>query len=319
MTKQQNMNINKPHQIINLDDLTVLFVTGKDATKFLHAQFTNDLASLPVNSWQYSGYCTPKGRLLAFMTIARINDNEYLLILPAEVCESILPRLRMFVMRDDVTISPQHEQLHIAGIVSAADVLSDNGLVTEKATGKLVALDNTYMLTINEEMGRYLYIADPERIDRLPLDLADRNNWTQLDIQAGVPAIVTATLEAFVPQMVNLDLIGAVNFKKGCYPGQEVVARVHYLGKIKQRMFVATTTAIKPAKPGDKIYIAEQKDKLAGTVVQASNMNSGQILQLVLQTEAVSGNADFRLGDIDGDKVIVGTQPYTIIDTENQQ
>lgn len=312
------MKTNNPHQIINLDDLTSLFVAGEDATKFLHAQFTNDLANLPVNSWQYSGYCTPKGRLLAFMTIARINDNEYLLILPAEICESILPRLRMFVMRDDVTISPQHEQLHIAGIVSSADELSDNGLVAEKETGKLVTLDNTYMLTINEETGRYLYIAGSDKINRLSLDPADRNNWTQLDIQAGIPAIVTATLEAFVPQMVNLDLIGAVNFKKGCYPGQEVVARVHYLGKIKQRMFVATTAATKLAKPGDKVYIAGQNDKVAGTVVQASNMNSGQILQLVLQTEAVSENADIRLSAIDGDKLIVGMQPYTVIDTDNQ-
>ncbi len=312
------MNTKKPNQIINLDDLTSLLVTGKDATKFLHAQFTNDLANLPVNSWQYSGYCTPKGRLLAFMTIARINDNEYLLITPAEISESFLARLRMFVMRDDVTISPQDKQLHIVGIVSSADVLSSNGLATALETGELITADNTYLLTINQKTGRYLYIADSGRISRLPLDPADRTYWTQLDIQAGIPAVVTATLEAFVPQMVNLDLIGAVNFKKGCYPGQEVVARVHYLGKIKQRMFVATAPANKLARPGDKVYYARQKDKAAGTVVQAANTNSGQILQLVLQTEAVSKNADIRLFDIDGEKVIMDTQPYTVIDTENQ-
>jgi folate-binding protein YgfZ len=312
------MNTKKPNQIINLDDLTSLLVTGKDATKFLHAQFTNDLANLPVNSWQYSGYCTPKGRLLAFMTIARINDNEYLLITPAEISESLLARLRMFVMRDDVTISPQDKQLHIVGIVSSADVLSSNGLATAQETGELVTADNTYMLTINHKTGRYLYIADSERISRLPLDSADRNYWTKLDIQAGIPALVTATLEAFVPQMVNLDLIGAVNFKKGCYPGQEVVARVHYLGKIKQRMFVATTPAKKLTTPGNKVYYAGQKDKVAGTVVQAAITNSGQILQLVLQTEAVSENADIRLCDIDGDKIIVDTQPYTVIDAEKQ-
>jgi folate-binding protein YgfZ len=312
------MNTKKPNQIINLDDLTSLLVTGKDATKFLHAQFTNDLANLPVNSWQYSGYCTPKGRLLAFMTIARINDNEYLLITPAEISESLLARLRMFVMRDDVTISPQDPQQHTVGIVSSADVLSSNGLAAAEETGKLVNTDNTFTLTINEETGRYLYIADAERISRLALDPADRNYWTQLDIQAGIPAIVTATLEAFVPQMVNLDLIGAVNFKKGCYPGQEVVARVHYLGKIKQRMFVATTPAKKLTTPGNKVYYAGQKDKVAGTVVQAAITNSGQILQLVLQTEAVSENADIRLCDIDGDKIIVDTQPYTVIDAEKQ-
>ncbi|MCK5359372.1 MAG: hypothetical protein KAJ95_02025, partial [Gammaproteobacteria bacterium] len=100
------MNTTTQTKIIQLDDLTSLHVTGNDATKFLHAQFTNDLENLPIYSWQYSSYCTPKGRILSFMTIARLDDHEYLLIMPKPVSENILPRLRMFVMRDDVTITP---------------------------------------------------------------------------------------------------------------------------------------------------------------------------------------------------------------------
>ena len=308
------MNTNTQSQIIQLDDLTTLHVTGSDASKFLHAQFTNDLANLPVNSWQYSGYCTPKGRLLAFMTIARVGENKYLLILPADISESILPRLRMFVMRDDVTISPQQGQVSIAGIVSSAEALSTTGLVFENETGRLTNEDSSYLLTIDDEAGRYLYIGNIDSIKALSLPTTHRGNWTVLDIQSGIPAILATTQEAFVPQMVNLDLIGAVNFKKGCYPGQEIVARVHYLGKIKQRMYVMTTSHKGVCNPGDKLYITGQEDKTAGTVVQVADIDPGQILQVVLQTKAVTENAEIQLGTGDGIKLILATQPYPVED-----
>ena len=131
------MNDNPQANTIRLNDLTSLHVTGSDATKFLHAQFTNDLANLPVNSWQYSGYCTPKGRLLAFMTIARLDENEFLLILPAEISDKTLPRLRMFVMRDDVTITPQDENISITGILGFTDNLPGIDLTQINESGKL--------------------------------------------------------------------------------------------------------------------------------------------------------------------------------------
>ena len=304
--------------LINLNDLTSLQVTGNDATKFLHAQFTNDLANLPVNSWQYSGYCTPKGRLLAFMTIARVDENEYLLILPATISENILPRLRMFVMRDDVTIEPQLEHLGIIGITGNIIALADIALPAADESGKLTRDENSYLLTIenghNAKPERYIYLSDIETISNLAQPGANPNDWTLRDIQAGIPSIVAATQEAFVPQMVNLDLIGAVNFKKGCYPGQEVVARVHYLGKIKQRMFIVRCEGATTAAPDDKIYISGQADKAVGTVVQSAAINSHHLLQVVLQTTAVIDKADIRLGSTDGEKLIVESQPYIILE-----
>ncbi|GBE08245.1 tRNA-modifying protein YgfZ [bacterium BMS3Bbin11] len=302
---------------IRLDDLTSLRVTGSDASKFLHAQFTNDLANLAVNSWQYSGYCTPKGRLLVFMTIARLDKNEFLLILPAEISDKILSRLRMFVMRDDVTITPQDVNTSITGILGAADNLSGIGLTQKKENGKLSRDGNNNLLTIDYESGRFLYIGKSIKFDTNTS--TDRSNWTLLDIQAGIPAIVLATQETFVPQMVNLDLIGAVNFKKGCYPGQEIVARVHYLGKIKQRMFVAETSRKELAQPNDKIYIAGQPDKAAGTVVQAAISDSNQCLQVVLQTKVIDENLDLRLGSPDGEKLTMGTQPYSVLSVSGDE
>ena len=311
------MNDNTQANTISLDDLTSLHVTGSDATKFLHAQFTNDLANLPVNSWQYSGYCTPKGRLLAFMTIARLDENAFMLILPAEVSDKILPRLRMFVMRDDVTIEPQDENTSITGILDFSDNLPGIDLTQINESGKLSRDGNTCLLTIDAESGRFLYIGETANLDAEAS--ADRSSWTLRDIQAGIPAIVLATQEAFVPQMVNLDLIGAVNFKKGCYPGQEIVARVHYLGKIKQRMFLVETSSNELAQPNDRIYIAGQPDKAAGTVVQAAKADSNQSLQAVLQTKVVDENLDLRLGSADGEKLTMGDQPYSVSDTEKEK
>ncbi|MEA1888198.1 MAG: hypothetical protein U9N50_00260 [Pseudomonadota bacterium] len=311
------MNDNTQAKAIRLDDLTSLHVSGDDAAKFLHAQFTNDLANLPVNSWQYSGYCTPKGRLLAFITIVRLDENEFLLVLPAEVSEKILPRLRMFVMRDDVKIAPQNKNTSITGIPGSTGNLPENDLVAEKENGKLIRDNNNSLLTLDYDTGRFLNIGESAKI---ALGAStNRNSWTLADIQAGIPAVVLATQEAFVPQMVNLDLIGAVNFKKGCYPGQEIVARVHYLGKIKQRMYVLETSSKEPARPGDKIYIAGEKDKAAGTVVQAAINDSTQYVQAVLQTKGVDENLDLRLASADGDKLTMSDQPYSVSDTEKEK
>jgi len=119
--------------------------------------------------------------------------------------------------------------------------------------------------------------------------------------------------------MVNLDLIGAVNFKKGCYPGQEIVARVHYLGKIKQRMYVVETSNNGLAQPNDRIYVAGQSDKAAGTVVQAAISDSTQYLQAVLQTSTIDENLDLRLGTADGEKLTMGDQPYSVSDNEKEK
>jgi folate-binding protein YgfZ len=303
--------------IVHLDDMTSLHVAGEDATKFLHAQFTNDLANLPVNQWQYTGYCTPKGRLLSFMMIARTGDNNYRLIMPADVADSILPRLRMFVMRDDVTIVVQDNERGITGILADPTTLKEHGLDCEPEPGHLKALPgDSLLMTLDSEPGRYLYLSGRDQISKISLPATDRDMWTGLDISAGIPAVVTATQEAFVPQMVNLDLIGAVNFKKGCYPGQEVVARVHYLGKIKQRMYQANCSGSTPANPGDKLYIAGEEEKAAGTVVQSAMHDSKQILQVVLQTSAYEESADIRLSSHDGEAISFPEQPYSV-NTEN--
>jgi len=285
-----NTQSNRP---IELDHLASLHVTGKDATRFLHAQFTNDLERLPVGDWQYSGYCTPKGRLLAFMTILRQGDSEYRLIVDRSVIDTFLPRLRMFVLRDDVTIEP--DEGHIVGVMGTGNASSmPAGLAR-------IALDDQRALIIGTaEAG------EPDGAD----------DWILRDIEAGIPTITAATQEAFVPQMVNLDLIGAVNFKKGCYPGQEVVARVHYLGRTKQRMFLLNTSGNIDLKPGDKIDRAGDPGNAAGTVVNSATDGSATRVLAVLQTRVVQEKEPLQCGDTEGIGLSVEDLPYAIPELE---
>lgn len=289
---------------MNLDHLAYLVVSGNDATKFLHAQFTNDLESLPVMHWQYTGYCTPKGRLLAFMIALKRAENDYLLILDSSVLEKFQPRLTMFVMRDDVSI-----QAGNGTVLGAIDVLpADWNVDQPPETGEALSAGDNCLLTIDEQ--RWMYI-DASGSDSGTAKDADE--WIRQDILAGIPAVSEATHESFVPQMTNMDLIGAVNFKKGCYPGQEVVARVHYLGRIKQRMFRASVDAT-DVKAGDAIYSEDQDSKAAGTVVSAANDSQGTMLLAVLQTSAIIEGKSLHLGGPGGPQLTIQELPYAIPD-----
>ena len=202
--------------------------------------------------------------------------------------------------------------------MAPANVLTDAGFYFTQEPGLLSNKNNRCILTLDAGTERYLCISHKDLLDTSSFEAADRADWTLLDIHAGIPAILSKTQEAYVPQMVNLDLIGAVNFKKGCYPGQEIVARVHYLGKIKQRMYVLTAQGDKMAKPADNIYIAGQPDKSTGTVVQVAKDEAVQVIQAVLQTKAVDENADFRLATEDGEKMTLTAQPYSVSDVKER-
>ena len=293
-------------RIINLDHLAYLVVSGNDATKFLHAQFTNDLESLPVLHWQYTGYCTPKGRLLAFMIALKRGENDYLLIMDNSVMEKFQPRLSMFVMRDDVSIV--RGEAGLRGVLQALPEEWKDAHSPVPEPGEASCHGNNCLLAIDAH--RWLVIDETGSSKDAA---SDSDSWIRQDILAGIPTVTSATQEAFVPQMVNLDLIGAVNFKKGCYPGQEVVARVHYLGKIKQRMFYATIEEGGDVSAGDPVYSAAQPDKAAGTIVSVV-ADGGTALLAVLQTKAVASGESLRLGSQEGPLLTLQKLPYPIPD-----
>lgn len=275
--------------------LSLLKFTGADAPAFLQGQLTNDINKLDSN-WQYSGYCSPKGRLLALFMLWKHNDELYGL-LPSSLVEATSKRLRMYVMRSKVTIEVI-DNIHIS-----------YSLTSTKQRFECKHSDNEIVLGFGQ------------RDLLLNLNSNQTNNtvdqkWLSLNIKDGLPEITDKSAELFVPQMINLDLLGGIDFKKGCYTGQEIVARMHYLGKLKQRMFICTLNR----QADDKPLLTD----FTGLKVMSADKNAGHILcnqdnqaLAVLRTEYTekSVHAGLTIESLDGKKIglsINNTQPYSL-------
>jgi len=286
------MKLDSKHHPIN--NVSVLKFSGADTLSFLQGQLSNDINALS-SSWQYSGYCSPKGRLLALFQIWKGEECIYATI-DRTLVEATVKRLRMFVMRSEVTID-QLETARCSGVI----------VDSSEPESKLEECTKRFSVDIKQSK-HTLYFGDRALlIDLQPSDLAspahaDSQDWNLASIAAGEPTIDADNVELFVPQMVNLDLLDGINFKKGCYTGQEIVARMHYLGKLKQRMFVCQLNGI--AASGEKILAAE---KNAGNVVSVA----GSLALAVIRRELL----DSELTTESGAKLVPwSTQPYSIPD-----
>ncbi len=234
--------------------LALLEFTGDDAKSFLQGQLSNDINDITNETSQLSGYCNPKGRLLALFHIFSIDDKIYLQF-PKSLLAKIQKRLQMYVMMSKVKIKDCSDELASIGLSGkeidvllskhftqlpkkAWDVLSENNLTIINLSFGQSNSQSRVQITGSIDSIKELtdkLIASGQSLSN---NVLSKNElWTQLDIQAGIPSITEKTYEAFVPQMINLDTIGGVNFKKGCYTGQEIVARMHYLGKPKRLMY----------------------------------------------------------------------------------
>ena len=301
--------------IETLDYLTLLKITGDDAASFLQGQLTNDI-ELATKQWQYSGYCSPKGRLLALFTIWRNHDGIFALI-DNSLVESTLKRLRMYVMRSKVVIE-EVESHQYAILKPSQDELVKQGILSEEITNKnnydFVTQSNNHCLFFDN---RLLIIA-PSPIEIETINQDKQQHWLQEDIKTGLPQVNEQSAELFIPQMLNLDILNGINFKKGCYTGQEIVARMHYLGKLKQRMFVCTLHSNKDdknpsenIKAGDKIYKDTLMTAAAGNIVSANH----NIALAVLRLDSVEeGNQDNVFFSVNEDTILKvnEAQPYSL-------
>lgn len=232
-----------------------LEVTGEDAATFLQGQLTNDIHQVTNQHAIYSGFCNPKGRLIGFFIIIKFNGS-YLLILPRSILESIYKKLSMYILRSKVKLTMQDEAIQIYGLLdknknSNNEAFPENNLdVINSNECHMIKLQGVgrFMLVGLKDACQALIHENPELLVN-----QDINLWKQEEILSGSPNIYPATQEAFIPQSLNLDLMDAINFKKGCYTGQEIVARTHYLGKPKRRMFIAKAKAALNSSIGDPI------------------------------------------------------------------
>jgi len=293
----------------NITQLGLLKISGQDACQFLQGQLTNDVTLLGKN-WQFSGYCNPKGRLIALLILWQQGDDFYAL-LHQSLLESVQKRLAMYVMRSKVTISEVQEP-SLLGIHSEAELkslTSDSALdyenILSNGHGEITLSNDIACLRINN---RFLLVGDKTLKESRTNADPENTTWQQADIAEGLPQVTDGSTELFIPQMLNLDLLNGINFKKGCYTGQEIVARMHYLGKLKQRMFVCDykTNNNQEFQPGDKIYAGQEQSKTAGTMVSIDPHN--QRLLAVLRLDQIESDLF-----LDSDtKITVDTEQPTI-------
>jgi hypothetical protein len=300
--------------LVDLSHNALLAVTGDDAAAFLHGQLTNDVQALPQGAAQWTGWCTPKGRLLATFLLLRRVDG-FLLMLPAEIAPAIAKRLGMFVLRSKVKIADAGETLARMGFAGkTAGVIVARHFGHTPDPMRSVEKDGATCIALDDE--RFVILAPaahaPQLWETLSLNAtpAGPDAWEWSMIHAGIPTIGASTQEAFVPQMANLDLVGGVSFRKGCYPGQEIVARTQYRGILKRRMALAHLGGAARPMPGQNVYSAAFGDQAAGTIVNvASAPGGGFDLLVVAQLESLA-DGDLRWNAPDGAPLEVRARPY---------
>jgi folate-binding protein YgfZ len=258
-----------------LDEVGLISFSGDDAVSFLQAQLTSDVAALGVDKTQYTGYCSPKGRLLATFLLWRF-DDEVVLQLPAALRENVQSRLARYVLRARVKIADATARYALFG-VAGTDALNAIAALASVASRQ------------------------------------DSAHWAALDVAAGIPVITAATQDAYVPQMVNLDLVGGVSYAKGCYPGQEIVARTHYLGRLKQRMYRIGVRGVAALEAGQPLYSPEfGPDQGSGAVLYTGARSGGLHEALAVVQRSSAEGQSVHLGSLDGPAVEFLSLPYTL-------
>ena len=303
-----------PTTVHTLETFGLLAFTGPDARAFLQGQLSCDVEGLAAEAVTPGSYSTPKGRMLATFLLWAETDGCRLL-LPRELCEPLRKRLAMFILRAKVKaedISARHRFFGLPGS-TLADILAPLGIAAPAQPYRATMAAGYTALRL--DVDRVLLVAPAESVtgaapgEPLASAAADSGAWALADIRSGLPWILPATQEQFVPQTANLDLIGGVSFSKGCYPGQEIVARMHYLGRLKERMLRAHVDAPPPA-PGTRLYSAAFGAQAAGTVVNAAPSPDGGSELLAVAQLAAAGT--LALAQPDGPRLRSLPLPYAV-------
>ena len=309
----------------DLSQLGLIRLQGPDSDSFLQGQLTCDVRQLRAEHSLLGAYCSPKGRALACLRLFRHGDAIYL-ALPRELVETTLTRLRRYVLRSRTTLDDASDELvgiGVAGADSAQVLAARLGALPETVNGVThsAAPDGSGITTLRlpgpvPRFALYGTAADLAVIwtALAPICVAaDDTPWRLLDILAGLPSVYAATADAFVPQMLNLDVLDGISFQKGCYTGQEVVARTHYLGKLKRRMYRARLDSPHTPQPGDALFSAQaDASQGAGRIVDAvAHPEGGQMLLAVALVHCAE-QGTLQLGNAEGPVLHLEALPYAV-------
>ena len=295
--------------VCRLADRGVIRARGADAGKFLQGQLTNDVLTLAPGAVRLAGFCSAKGRLQATFLIWRDGD-DYLLACPLSLLAPTLKRLSMFVLRAQCKLSDASAELELVGVAgpAATAMLGDMAVWTrhDRGASSIVRLPDAAGLE------RCLVVAaSGTEIDVAAAPALTLATWRWLDVESGIVTIEAATVDRFVPQMVNLELVGGVDFQKGCYPGQEVVARSQYRGTTKRRAFLFDCDVVPGL--GQDVFAATEGGEAVGTIVNAAPHpeHAGGSALVEVRLAALEG-AELRLGTSDGPRLHRRELPYAV-------
>ncbi|NBP19733.1 MAG: folate-binding protein [Burkholderiaceae bacterium] len=307
-----------PPTICRLPDWGLILVEGPDASSFLQGQLTNSVLGLsPTSSGaiaqgssaaRLTGYCTAKGRLLASAWISLHSSpsvTQYALFVSRDLAAVFAKRLSMFVLRSKVAIRDVSEDWPVYGAMEPIEQLLTHLPADAIALAMQTPEDSNLM--------KRIVFASQMTVDAQ----ANASAWNMAEVLSGIPRIVAATQDQFVPQMVNLESVGGVDFKKGCYPGQEVVARSQYRGAIKRRLFLAKAqTPIESCPPGTEIFHEEDPGQPAGMVVLSSpNLNNPLWIDIQIECKSeLAQSSKLHLGEASGPSLELGKLPYSLVE-----
>jgi len=296
-----------------IEGLGVIRAAGADAATFLQGQLTNDVASLSESRACLAGFCSAKGRLQASFVVWREGPDSFLLACSQDLLANTLKRLAMFVLRAKCRLSDASGEIALWGVVGASAVARLDGAPPwqlRENSGQTIV-----RLTDADGLVRAL-VAAPAADAGVAADAPalDPDAWRWLDVRSGVVTIEAATVDRFVPQMVNFELVGGVDFKKGCYPGQEVVARSQYRGTTKRRTFLFECDAL--PRPGEDVFASTGEgaaSEAAGTVATAAAGPGGSSASALIEVRLAALDSDLRLGSASGPQLRQVDLPYRVV------
>ena len=262
---------------IHLEDAGIVRVSGADAVKFLQGQLSNDVSKLGALQSQLAGLHNPQGRTIALLRLVQWNADDILAVLPRELAPVVAMRLAKYVLRAKVKVVDESAAWRTVGLIGAGP--TDGGTDLPGSVGAQVHAEGTVFVRVGDQPARWLMLS-PSSADvvspLLDYTPTDRATWQRLEVASGQPQVLAATSEEFVAQMLNLDAMNAIAFDKGCYTGQEVIARAHYRGRVKRRMQRFVSRQPCQLSPGD-----------------SGELTDGRTFKVVLSAQLADGRCDF--------------------------
>ncbi|MFT3776798.1 MAG: folate-binding protein [Ottowia sp.] len=298
------------HGIAPLPHLGVIRAAGEQAAEFLQGQLTQDVVLMKPGEARLAGYCNAKGRLLASFVACKRSPQEFWLVCSRDLLAPTLKKLSMFVLRAKVKLSDATDELALHGLIGDAASSIAAGADQESAGSQK---DSEFLAPLPPAGGasRALWIG-PAGSAPPPGHALSPALWDWAAVQSGVATVSAPVIEAFVPQMLNYESVGGVSFKKGCYPGQEVVARSQFRGAIKRRAFAGQVDGV--ARAGQEVFSAAEPDQPVGLVAQAAEAPQGGTAVIVSIHLAAAQAADLRVGAADGPALTGLHLPYPLLE-----